>query len=217
MKKEHFNKSLKSMVNSFLIKYKKKIRFGLHILNIVGILGTIYGFYWSYQQQIFTSEIALRNLLNSMGALAPYGFMGIQIVQTVIPIIPGALTIPMGTMIFGAGYGFFLNFVSIMIGSVLNFAIARKLGRPFMELLAGDKKINKYIRWLDDPHRFDRLFTFGMFFPLSPADFLCYLAGLSSISFRKYFVILALGKPITLLIYSYGMTKVLNVIFQVLG
>lgn len=24
MKKEHFNKSLKSMVNSFLIKYKKK-------------------------------------------------------------------------------------------------------------------------------------------------------------------------------------------------
>ncbi len=201
-------------MNTFELSKKEMIQYGLNLLNVLGFLFALYLLYWGFQNEVFTSEQALRNLLETMGPGAPIGFIFIQIIQTVIPIIPGALTIPMGSIIFGMGYGFFLNFTGIIIGSVINFWLARRFGRPLVELLVNKNQFNKYIRWLDDSQRFDKLFTFGMFFPFSPADLLCYLAGLSRISFKKYFLILSLGKPLTLFIYSYGMIEVLQFAFQ---
>lgn len=195
-------------------KRKELVQFGLNLFNLVGIGLTIYAFYWGFKSQIFTQEEALRNLLTTLGPAAPYGFILLQIIQTVIPIIPGALTIPMGTMIFGMGYGFVLNFIGIMLGSIMNFILARKFGRPLVEIIVAEKQFNKYITWLDEKNRFDKLFTFGMFFPFSPADFLCYLAGLSNISFYKYLLILSTGKPFTLFVYSYGTMGILTFFFQ---
>ena len=195
-------------------KRKEMVQFGLNLFNLVGIGLTIYAFYWGFKSQIFTQEEALRNLLTTLGPAAPYGFILLQIIQTVIPIIPGALTIPMGTMIFGMSYGFVLNFIGIMLGSIMNFILARKFGRPLVEIIVAEKQFNKYITWLDEKNRFDKLFTFGMFFPFSPADFLCYLAGLSNISFYKYLLILSTGKPFTLFVYSYGTMGILTFFFQ---
>ena len=103
-----------------------------------------------------------------------------------------------------------------MIGSVINFILARKFGQPLVELLINEKQYNKYIGWLEDKNRFTKLFTFAMFFPLAPDDFLCYVAGLSNLSFKKYFLIITLSKPITLFIYSYGMSELFRFIFQFL-
>lgn len=195
---------------------KKQMQWLLNGLNILGIVLTVLALYYGYQAELFTSEMALREFLQQTGAAAPFVFIFIQIVQTVIPIIPGALTIPMGTMIFGMGFGFLLNFIGVMIGSIINFYLARRYGRSLVEMLVGEKKMNKYTHWLDDKQRFDKLFTFGMFFPFSPGDFLCYLAGLSSMSWGKYLLILTLGKPFTLFVYSYGMTEVLQFFFELL-
>lgn len=209
--------TIRQLFDSWSISKKDFIRVLMNSLNVLGILLTIYALYWGYQQQIFTSETALRNLLERMGSAAPLGFIFIQIIQTVVPIIPAALTIPMGAIIFGMGYGFYLNFIGIMIGSIINFILARKFGRPFVELLVDESKFRKYTRWLYDEKRFNKVFTFGMFFPMSPADLLCYIAGLSKISFRRYLVTLSLGKPLTLFIYSFGMTSLMNLVFQVIS
>ena len=209
--------TIRQLFDSWSISKKDFIRVLMNSLNVLGVLLTIYALYWAYQQQIFTSETALRNLLERMGSAAPLGFIFIQIIQTVVPIIPAALTIPMGAIIFGMGYGFYLNFIGIMIGSIINFILARKFGRPFVELLVDESKFRKYTRWLDDEKRFNKLFTFGMFFPMSPADLLCYIAGLSKISFKRYLVTLSLGKPLTLFIYSFGMMSLMNLVFQVIS
>lgn len=200
----------------FLSRYKRYFQIGLRLLGILGIFFTIYGFYWGYHRDLFTSDLALSQFLQSIGPLAPFLFMMLQIVQTMFPLIPGGLTIPGGLMIFGMGYGYLLNFVGIMIGSIINFTLARKFGRPLVQLLMGNRTFNKYVRWLDNPRQFKRLFIFGMFFPLSPADLLCYLAGLSDLSYRDYLLILSIGKPIALFLYSYGMVEILNRLFQLL-
>lgn len=203
-----------SLLNPDAFSWEEPFRWGLNVLNILGILLTLYGLYWGFQNQVFTSEVALRNLLDSFGFFAPIVFIGIQIIQTVVPIIPGALTIPMGVVIFGMGNGFWLNFIGILIGSVINFLLAKKYGRPLVELLVDRKHYEKYISWLDNEKRFERLFIFGMFFPISPDDILCYIAGLSNLSFSRYLVILTLGKPIPLMIYSVGMLNLLEWLFQ---
>lgn len=149
---DHSNKqhTIRTFFKSWTISKTDTVRALLNSLNILGVLLTIYGLYWGYSQEIFTSEIALKNLLDTMGSAAPLGFILIQIIQTVVPIIPAALTIPMGAMIFGMGYGFYLNFIGIMIGSVINFILARRFGRPFVKLLVDQNKFQKYTYWLED-------------------------------------------------------------------
>lgn len=198
------------------LRYKLS-RATINFLTLFGFAITIYFGHKAYRMNLFTSEAALQRFLEGAGPLAPIIFILIQIVQTVIPIIPGALTCPAGAMIFGVGRGFLLNWFAIMIGSVMNFFLARRFGRPLVRALVGDKNYKQGMGWLNDGQRFDKLFTFGMFFPVSPADFLCMLAGLSSMSFKKYFLILSLGKPITLYLYTYGITEVIKFAMGFLG
>lgn len=60
-----------------------------------------------------------------MGGLV---FVFIQIVQVVIPIIPGGISCLAGVILFGAGMGFVYNYVGICIGSVIAFLIAKAYG-----------------------------------------------------------------------------------------
>ena len=46
--------------------------------------------------------------------------------------------------------------------------------------------------------------------PFTPADFICYLAGLSKMSLKKYFIIICLAKPATILIYTYSLDFIIQ-------
>ncbi len=197
----------------------KRARFANQVFNLVGILGvvlTIWLIYAAYQRGLFSSQDNLEAFLRGFGGWAPWLFILIQIVQTVIPVIPGGLTCPAGAAIFGVWYGFLLNFIGIMIGSVIDFWLARRYGRHLVMALIGPKSYNKYIHYLNTK-TFDRIFIFGMFFPVSPADALCLLAGLSKMPFKRFFLFLSLGKPFTLFIYTYGLLYLSSWIGQLLG
>ena len=64
--------------------------------------------------------------------------------------------------------------------------------------------------WLDKGNRFDRFFIFMMIWPISPADFLCMLAALTKMSFKRYMTIIILTKPFTLVVYTYGLTYIID-------
>ncbi|MCY3032943.1 TVP38/TMEM64 family protein [Aerococcus urinae] len=197
----------------------KRARLANQVFNLVGILGvilTIWLIYAAYQRGLFSSQENLEAFLRGFGGWAPWLFILIQIVQTVIPVIPGGLTCPAGAAIFGVWYGFLLNFIGIMIGSVIDFWLARRYGRHLVMALIGPKSYNKYIHYLNTK-TFDRIFIFGMFFPVSPADALCLLAGLSNMTFKRFFLFLSLGKPFTLFIYTYGLLYLSSWIGQLLG
>lgn len=189
---------------------RETTRMIVNILNIVGTLLTIVFLIWAFKVHLFTNEEVMKQYLGYFGKSASIAFILIQLVQVVVPIIPGAITIPIGIMIFGHLNGFLLNFIGIMIGSVINYYLARKYGRPFVRSIISEKQYQKYIGKIENNKTFNQFFTASMFFPVSPADLLCYLAGLSNMSFKHFFVSLFAGKPFTLLSYSYGLLFVLN-------
>ena len=82
----------------------------------------------------------------------------------------------------------------------------RMYGPKFVQSMVSQKTYDKYINWLNEGKRFDRFFIFMMIWPISPADFLCMLAGLANMTFKRYMTIIILCKPITLVIYTYGLT-----------
>ena len=98
--------------------------------------------------------------------------------------------------------------MGICLGSLLAFGVARNCGKPLLSLLFSEKTIQKYSRWTEERDRFARLFALAIFLPVAPDDFLCYLAGTTEMTWRRYTAIILLGKPFAIALYSLGLTVV---------
>lgn len=182
--------------------------------SIVGAVGTVIFCIWAYYTGILQSKETLSAFIKQAGIWGPPLFIFLQILQTVVPIIPGALTSVAGVFIYGHIVGTIYNYVGIVIGCAIIFYLARTYGPAFVQSVVSKRTYDKYIGWLDEDNRFERFFIFMMIWPISPADFLCMLAALTKMSFKKYMIIIVLCKPITLVIYTYGLTYIIDFFWQ---
>ena len=163
------------------------------------------------------SQERLQAFVASCGAAGGLLFVAFQMVQVVVPVLPGGLGCLVGVVLFGPVMGFVYNYVGICIGSLLAFAVARNCGRPLLSLLFSEKLIAKYSDWTERNDRFARLFALAIFFPVAPDDFLCYLAGTTSMTWRRFTTIILLGKPLSIALYSLGLTVLFQQITGWLG
>lgn len=163
---------------------------------IFGIVG--------YRRGIFSSEDALRDWVDDFGIAAPIVFMVLQAVQVAVPIIPGGVTLLGGVLIFGPWWGFWYNYIGITIGSVAVFAISHRYGKPLMYRLFSRESIEKYEHWTENHGRFTKLFALAIFLPGAPDGLICYLAGTTKMSWKTYMLIILLGKPMSIALYSLG-------------
>ena len=166
----------------------------LQIASMTGFLICVAVAVWGSQSGVLTSQDRLQALVDRCGPAGALLFTVFQAVQVVVPILPGGLGCLVGVILFGPIWGFAYNYAGICIGSLMAFAVARSCGKPLLSLLFSDKTIQKYSRWAEERDRFARLFALAIFLPVAPDDFLCYLAGTTDMSWRKYTVIILLGK-----------------------
>ena len=182
--------------------------------SIVGAVGTVIFCIWAYYTGILQSKETLSAFIKQAGFWGPPLFIFLQILQTVVPIIPGALTSVAGVFIYGHIIGTIYNYIGIVIGCAIIFYLARTYGPAFVQSVVSKRTYDKYVGWLDEDNRFERFFIFMMIWPISPADFLCMLAALTKMTFKKYMMIIILCKPITLVIYTYGLTYIIDFFWQ---
>lgn len=161
----------------------------------------------------FSSRQKIEQSLQQFGVLAPIIFIALQAVQVVIPIMPGGIGCLAGVLMFGAWKGFLYNYTGICIGSVLAFLIARKCGMPLIRQLFSEKLLERYLKWTNENQRFTRLFAIAIFLPVAPDDFLCFLAGTTTMPLKVFTRIILLGKPAAIALYSLGLTGIFNRFF----
>ena len=147
--------------------------------------------------------------LRPAGLWAPLLFTALQAIQVVIPILPGGIGCLGGVLMFGPVMGFLYNYVGICLGSVAAFLLSKRYGQPFVRSVAGERTYEKYAGWLEKGNRFDTFFALAIFFPVAPDDFLCYLAGLTRMSLKKFSAIIFLGKPASIALYSLGLHSIM--------
>lgn len=189
------------------------------IINIITVFGTILMcifFYYALKAEIFTSEEKMKIFLEKGGVFAPIIFVIIQIVQVVIPLIPGGISQGVGVLVFGPLWGFVYNYVGIVIGSIIVFFIARKYGMKLIKKMFKKELIDKYINWLDKGKKFEKFFALAIFFPITPDDFLCYLAGVTNMNAKTYIAIIVLLKPFTIFMYSAFLVLVSKTFFSLI-
>lgn len=174
----------------------------INFISIIGLVISIGLTIYFINLGVFKDLNSLRGLVGDSIILGPIIFILIQILQVVIPIIPGGISTAAGILIFGPYAGFIYNYVGICIGSIIIFLLGRRYGKPFILSMVSDKTYNKYVGWLDNQNRFEKLFALAIFLPVAPDDALCLMAGLTNISVKKYTWIILLAKPLSIFLYS---------------
>ena len=174
----------------------------INFISIIGLGLSIALTFYFINFGVFKDLNALRGLVGDSIILGPIIFVFIQILQVVIPIIPGGISTAAGVLIFGPYAGFIYNYIGICIGSIIIFLLGRRYGKPFILSMISDKTYNKYIGWLDNQNRFEKLFALAIFLPVAPDDALCLMAGLTNMSVKRYTLIILIAKPLSIFLYS---------------
>ncbi|MBD5430683.1 TVP38/TMEM64 family protein [Lactobacillus sp.] len=190
------------------------------LINILTIVSTILiillTIYW-YRLGIFDSQAKMKAYLADKQVIGRIVFVLIQIVQVVIPIIPGGISLLGGVVFFEPLWGFIYNYVGICIGSIIIFFLARYYGKPFILHLVSEETYQKYMKWTKNQKKYNWIFAICIIAPAAPDDILCMISGLTEMKFSTYLLIILLGKPWTIAAYSFGLMYGAKWVMKLLG
>lgn len=165
------------------------------------------------------SEVAA--YVRSFGAIGPLVSAALMVLQAVLAPLPAFLITFANGMIWGAFWGGLLSWTSAMIGASLCFWIARSLGRPAVERLAGGSKALETSDFFFERYG-QRTVIITRLLPFVSFDIISYGAGLTTMSFRSFFLATAIGQLPATALYSYlasigGATTSITVLLAVFG
>ena len=179
----------------------------LKIITIITTILLIIFLLWLIKLGILKDKTLLINYLKNFGFFAPLVFILIQIIQVIVPIIPGGVSNLVGVLAFGPIFGFIYNYIGLSIGSILAYYLAKIYGIKLVCKLFKKESIAKYLKYTKKK-MFTVICFLAIFLPGLPDDLVCYVAGLSQMPTKIFLIIILIGKPISLLAYSIFMALV---------
>ena len=199
--KQKENPSAPAEVSEKLRQNKALSRF-INLGTLLGLLLAVGFGVYGFQAGIFTSEQRLEQFISASHLIAPLVFILIQVIQVVIPIIPGGVSCLASVVLFGPLPGFLYSYVGICLGSVIGFFLGRFYGKPFVLAVTKPKTYEKYQKFLQKDKKFEIFFLIAMLLPAFPDDLICMLAGLTNMRVKKFLLILLLAKIPAIAMYS---------------
>jgi uncharacterized membrane protein YdjX (TVP38/TMEM64 family) len=152
---------------------------------------------------ILTDKEKIKAFITSFGWGAPFIFILFQILQVIFAPVPGEATGFIGGYLFGPAPGFLYSTIGLTVGSIINFAIGRFLGKRYIRKLIPQKQLEKFDSILK---RQGVIVIFILFvFPGFPKDYLCLFLGIGALPFKVFWVLAAIGRmPGTFLLSLQG-------------
>jgi uncharacterized membrane protein YdjX (TVP38/TMEM64 family) len=170
-----------------------KKRWGKAILVLLGLILILY---WRIQIfemiKMIADREAIAAYLQQFGVVGPILLFIIIALQVFLAIIPGHAFMVAGGYIYGLLMGFVITQFSTVIASQLAFLLTRKYGRPLVERIAPASVINQWNKLVQSQGVV--FFIFAFILPIFPNDLMCFIAGLSLISPKKFFLANFLGR-----------------------
>lgn len=138
-----------------------------------------------------------------IGQFAPYShavFFLLQLISVIVAPIPSNLTTVAGGLLFGCWVSFFITTAAVILGSAIVFQLSRGLGQSFARRFVSGKNWERYGAVIGKKR--DVFLFLAFLFPFFPDDLLCIMAGLTDIPFRRFLLLVVMGRPWGLLVSS---------------
>lgn len=129
-------------------------------------------------EELLSDRESLRAWFSAQGIRGWLAFVGMQIVQVVIFIIPGEITQAAGGFAFGFWLGSGLSLLGIALGSMCNYFVGIWLGRPFVRAMLGERGLAK-AELVVRNRKSETAYFLLFLIPGLPKDALCYFAGMA--------------------------------------
>lgn len=187
---------------------------GLTVATMVAVTGGLYGI-WRYWPHIsaFINSIGfqgnidrLRDFIVSFGFWAPLISAALMVAQSVVLFLPAFPIFVVNAISFGVVWGMLLSWSSAVLGSLICFLIAKKLGRPGVQrvvnrihLQAADAALKRYEKYIIIP--------FG-FVPVVSFDVISYASGLTLLTFWEFLPLVCMAQIPSTLFYSVLVDKI---------
>lgn len=161
-----------------------------YALCATGLLGTI------------NSVEALREVISQTGGMAAAIYILFCFLQVVLLPVPGSVAVAVGVAMFGPWKCAIFSFIGIIIGSLLAFGIGRWVGYKAVSWIVGKDSLDKWLKKLKGK---DYLILSLMFLlPMFPDDVLCFVAGLSSMTWKYFSVMIVITRAISVVSTAYS-------------
>lgn len=135
----------------------------------------------------------LRKMMDAAGPLAGAVYFVLQMMTVIFAPIPSNMTMMAGALVLGFLKALVLGVLAVVLGSVLIFLAARKLGQKSIRKLLDRGVMDKYLPVIQEKQEMFLFLT--MLFPFFPDDMLCILAGLTQMPLARFVLIMVLARP----------------------
>lgn len=188
----HMNKRRKETIHRKIKIISTVLKFTLLIFIVAGLPVYIYFFHPEVIDTVSSME-NVNALFKQYRAESILVYIGAQILQIIICIIPGqCLQFAAGYM-YGFWLGFLFSLIGAAIGSVITYYLARLLGHDAMHLIFGEEKINSIIRNLNSKKAIIIVFLIFLI-PGVPKDLCNYAAGISEMKLKPFLIVSLVGR-----------------------
>jgi uncharacterized membrane protein YdjX (TVP38/TMEM64 family) len=143
---------------------------------------------WEYLWELFSDRERLQQTVEGAGPLAPVVYVLFLAAQAVVAPLPAPALAFAGGYVFGTAGGFVLTWLGVLLGGTICFWLSRLFGRGFVESSDRAKKLDRHV----EEHGGIMIFVLRLI-PLISFDAISYAAGLTCISFWRFFLATALG------------------------
>lgn len=165
----------------------------------IAVLILIFWLSLKWLTPIFASEKA-RDFVKEIGPVGPAVIIVYIVVSHILAPMAGTPGVILSAALFGVFQTMIYIYLAGLVSSAINFYISKKLGRKWIKKLAGKKttqNIDEFIRIFGTKILvLSRVFGFSLF------EVISYTAGLTVISFKKYFLLTAIFSAIPATIFG---------------
>lgn len=151
---------------------------------------------------VIQDENSLQEYLASKGAWMPVVYTVLQYLQVVILPIPSVVSTVAGVALFGPFQTMIYSLIGVLLGSFTGFLIGRKLGNKAVAWMIGKDTMNKWQKKIKGKDYL--LLTLMFILPVFPDDVLCFVAGLSTMTWSYFSVMIVVSRILQISVTCYS-------------
>lgn len=155
----------------------------------------------------------LDNLINefllNIGIYGPILGCFCILIESILPILPLFVFITINFLVFGEIIGFIISWFFTILGCLLSFFLFRKKIKNWFDKKTKDKKRLNKVMHVVNKVKLEQL-TAIIAVPFTPAFMVNIAAGLSKMSFKKFFIALCIGKVFLVLFWGFVGTSLVQ-------
>lgn len=175
----------------------KIVKFILFILTLVLITAITIKLFPLFTN-LGTSEgqLKFKEEIANSGSSGILMLLGLQLLQILIPVLPGEPIEFLAGMCYGTIGGMFIIFFGAFLSSFIIFYCVRKFGKNFINTFFGKDKIEKLenSKLFSNPEKIELILFIAFLIPGTPKDLFVYIAGLLPIRPYRFFLISTFGR-----------------------